>query len=76
MLNSQQRDFIKNRCKIRLENHITYCNELRDYLINQFKEFSQKESYFSTLKSDLDNKISGLNPSDLSGLRRSITDIL
>lgn len=60
MLNSQQRDFIKNRCKIRLENHITYCNELRDYLINQFKEFNQKESYFSTLKSDLDNKISEL----------------
>lgn len=60
ILNSHQKNFITDRCKIRLKNHITYCNDLRHYLVNQFKEFNQTESYFSTLKSDLDNKISKL----------------
>lgn len=60
ILNSHQKNFITDRCKTRLKNHITYCNELRDYLINQFKEFNQKESYLITLKNDLDNKTSEL----------------
>ena len=60
ILNSHQKDFIKDRSGTRLKNHIIYCNNLKKYLILHFKEFNQSESYFIVLKNDLNHKISEL----------------